>query len=441
MIILADQINTYSSRLIESLKSSGIDCPAITVLYDGYLPEGVESPYGYYVGDHKSEGKPLYFGRIEFPLHQEIKAEGSNAVVYEKNTVRSKVYYSEPKEKRYIRIVDQLDETGKVRWSDHYNRFGRCFARTVLNSDQKILFKYYFDQEGKEKISENFATGHIILNKDGRNVIFKNKTDFVTYYLKDRGFELDRIFYNSLSTPFFVSEKLQKEGVEGRDVLFWQEGIGDDIPGNMRAIFNDKGSRTKKIAVMYRPVFERMEKLSLDKERYSLLGYHYDFEKENTGKKEVGIFTNSDDVENLEDIVKALPDFMFHVAAVTEMSSKLMSMDRYENVRLYPNVRPKKVEELFDACDFLLDINRGKEILGAGEKAFIHNHLIMAFDDVIHNEHVVAEKLRFKAGDFVALTDTLKKAAEDEAYRNELITEQHTQAMSETKESYAAFLE
>jgi len=441
MIILADQMNIYSSRLIESLKSCGIDCPAITIMYDGYLPEGVESPYGYYVGDHESEGKPLFFGRIEFPSHQEIRAEGGNAIVYERNTVRSRVYYSEPREKRYIRIVDQLDEAGKVRWSDHYNRFGRCFARTVLDSDQKRLFKFFFDQEGKEKITENFVTGHIILKKDGRDVIFKNKTDFVTYYLKDRGFDLDRIFFNSLSTPFFVSEKLQKEGLEGRDILFWQEGIGEDIPKNMQAIFNEKASRTKKIAVMYRNVFERMEKLPLDKERYGLLGYHYDFKKENTGKKEVAIFTNSDDVENLEDIVKASPDFMFHVAAVTEMSSKLMAMDRYDNVKLYPNVRQKKVDELFDACDFLLDINRGKEILGAGEKAFIHNHLILAFDDVLHNEHVVSETLRFKEGDYAALTDTLRKAAEDETFRNELITEQHTQAMSETKESYAAFLE
>ena len=441
MIILADQINAYSSRLIESLKSCGIDCPTIAVLYDGFLPEGVESPYSYYMGDNESEGKPLFFGRIECPSHQEIRAEGGNATVYERNTVRSRVFYSEPKEKRYIRIVDQLDEAGKVRWSDHYNRFGRCFARTVLDRDQKRLFKFFFDQEGKEKIEENFVTGHIVLKKDGRDVIFKNKTDFVTYYLKDRGFDLDRIFFNSLSTPFFVSEKLQKEGLEGRDILFWQEGIGDDIPRNMQAIFNDKDCRTKKIAVMYRNVFEHMEKLPLDKDRYGLLGYHYEFEKENTGKKEVAIFTNSDDVENLEDIVKALPDFMFHVAAVTEMSSKLMSMDRYDNVRLYPNIRTKKVEELFDTCDFLLDINREKEILGADERAFLHNHLILAFDDVLHNEQVVAEKLRFKAGDFVALTDTLKKAAEDEAYRNELITEQHTQAMSETKESYAAFLE
>lgn len=440
MIILTDQINTYSGRLIGSLKSCGIDCPAITILYDGFLPEGVESPYGYYVGDHKSEGKPLFFSRLDLPSHQEIRADGGNAIVYEKNTVRSRVYYSEPKEKRYIRIIDYVDEAGKVRWSDHYNRFGRCFARTVLDSDEKRLFKFFFDQEGNEKIEENFATGHIVLKKDGRDVIFKNRTDFVTYYLKDRGFDLDRILYNSLSTPFFVSEKLQREGVGGRDVLFWQEDIKDNIPKNMQMIFDDNSCRTKKIAVMYRPVFERMEKLSLDKEKYGLLGYHYDFKKENTGKKAVAIFTNSDDVENLEDIVKALPDFMFHVAAITEMSSKLMSMDRYENVRLYPNVRAKKAFGLFNSCDFLLDINRGKEILEAGERAFIHNHLILAFNDVLHDKHVVAEALRFKAGDYTSLTAALRKAAEDEAFRNGLIVQQHAQAMSETKESYSAFL-
>lgn len=441
MIILADQINTYSYRLIESLKSCAVDCPAITILYDGYLPEGVESPYGYYVGDGTAEGKPLFFGRIEFPSHQEIRAEGGNAVVYEKNTVRSKVYYSEPKEKRYIRIVDQLDEAGKVRWSDHYNRFGRCFARTVLDSNEKRLFKFFFDREGNEKIEENFVTGHIILKNDGRDVFFKNRTDFVIYYLKERGFDLDRILYNSLSTPFFVSERLQQEGIKGNDVLFWQEGIKDDIPQNMKVIFTNMSSRTKKIAVMYRPVFEKMEELPLDKSKYGLLGYHYDFKKENTGKKKAVIFTNSDDIENLEDIIKAASDFDFHVAAITEMSSKLMAMDRYENVRLYPNIRTKKIEKLFETCDFFLDINRGKEILGAGERAFLHNHLILAFDDVLHNEHVVAKSLRFKSGDYVSLTETLKRAATDDEFRNERLKQQHAQAMSESKESYDAFLQ
>ena len=152
------------------------------------------------------------------------------------------------------------------------------------------------------------------------------------------------------------------------------------------------------------------------------------------------IFTNSDDVENLEDIIKALPDFMIHVAAVTEMSNKLLALDRYENVRLYPNVRQKRIDELFEQCDFLLDINRGKEILGAGERGFLHNHLILTFKDVMHNDRVVAESLRFKAGDYESLTETLKKAAEDEGIRKDLIRQQHEQAMSETKESYTEFL-
>ena len=440
MIILADQINAQTGKLIDSMKSCDIDAPAITVLYDGFSPEGVESPYSYYIGDSEAEGKPLYFGRIDFPMHQEIRSDGNSATVYERNTVRSKVYYAEPKEKRYIRIVDQIDESGKVRWSDHYNRFGRNFARTVLDANEKMLFKTYFDMDGKERIVENFATGHIILKKDGREVFFKNKTEFVIYYLKDKGYELDRIIYNSLSTPFFVSEKLGAFGLKGRDILFWQEDIKDKIPQNMQVIFDEKECRTEKIAVMKRPAFERMEELGLDKDRYGLLGYHYDFEKENTGKREVAIFTNSDEIENFEDIVKAAPGFNFHVAAITEMSTRLLSMDRYENVKLYPNVREKKAEELFDTCDFFLDINRGKEILGATEKAFLHNHLIMAFEDVLHNDRVCAHLLRFKSGDFDALTKALKKAAEDDEYRKTLISEQHTRAMSETKESYTDFL-
>ncbi len=35
-------------------------------------------------------------------------------------------------------------------------------------------------------------------------------------------------------------------------------------------------------------------------------------------------------------MVKALPQMHFHTAALTEMSSKLMGMGRYDNVSLYP---------------------------------------------------------------------------------------------------------
>lgn len=440
MILLMDQMTRHSTEMMKSLRACGVDCPAVSILYDGFLPEGVLSPYAHYIGDEGKEGKPLYFNRLPVSPYQEIKADGNGAEVLETGKLRGKVYYAQPREKRYVRIFDHLDEHGKVRWSDHFNYYGRMFAQTTLNENQRLLIKTYFDCNGEACITENFATGHVILKKDGREIIFTNKTDFVLYYLEDAGFDLDKILYNSLSTPFFVSQALHRKGVEGRDVLFWQEDVKDEIPGNMQAIFREGESRTEKIAVLYRPVYEKMQKMELDQQRFGLLGYHYDFLSENSGSNEIAIFTNSDNVLHLEKLVQELPEFIFHVAAVTEMSSKLMDLDKYENVRIYPNVRKKKVEDIRNRVSYLLDINDGKEILDAADEAFLRNHLILAFKETLHNEYRVAPKNIFSEKKVEKLIAALKECGADQKKLQARIELQKEQARCESADSYALFL-
>ncbi|MCI9270526.1 MAG: hypothetical protein HFH11_05185 [Dorea sp.] len=47
------------------------------------------------------------------------------------------------------------------------------------------------------------------------------------------------------------------------------------------------------------------------------------------------------------------------------MSSKLTGLTRYQNVTLYPGARAKMIDELFDTCDYYLDINHEAEIVSA----------------------------------------------------------------------------
>ena len=58
------------------------------------------------------------------------------------------------------------------------------------------------------------------------------------------------------------------------------------------------------------------------------LGYIYPFIKENAGRPEALICTNSDNIAEINRIVEALPEVHFSIAAITEMSSQLMSLDR-----------------------------------------------------------------------------------------------------------------
>ncbi|UTI85934.1 hypothetical protein NIT60_05650 [Mammaliicoccus sciuri] len=46
--------------------------------------------------------------------------------------------------------------------------------------------------------------------------------------------------------------------------------------------------------------------------------------------------TNSDQIPHIEDIVKAHPQYQFHIVAITEMSQKLLQLNKYHNVTLHP---------------------------------------------------------------------------------------------------------
>ena len=124
--------------------------------------------------------------------------------------------------------------------------------------------------------------------------------------------------------------------------------------------------------------------------------------------------TNSDQIEQVEAIVEALPDVTFRIAAVTEMSSKLLDMLRYPNVVLYQNASPQKIQELIsNLSDIYLDINHSNELLQAVRQAFEHNLLILGFNQTVHNRLYIAPVHLFESSEVSDLVETIKLALSD----------------------------
>ena len=98
-----------------------------------------------------------------------------------------------------------------------------------------------------------------------------------------------RIFFNSLSTPLFVSERMPEDRQE--DVLFWQEDARDDIPGNMQKILSGQSKRTKSIYVQKRESYDRLIQLGASKDVLKPLGFIYEFSRKNTYQNEALICT------------------------------------------------------------------------------------------------------------------------------------------------------
>lgn len=439
-VLLLDNYGEDSVLLHQSFRRAGFTGPVLVVEDDGFFSEDAISVYQYFCGDFKAGGKApgraRYFNQIQVPDYWEISGNNSSGKVQELNHERGRIFYAEPKHKRLVRVVDWLDETGTVRSSDHYNRYGALYARTFFSKDGKRFCKAYFDAEGRETILENFVTRDIILNRDGKVYIYKNKVELIVKVLEELGAMGSRIFFNSLSTPLFVSERMPAGRRE--DVLFWQEGARKDIPGNMQMILDGRSKRVNRIYVQKKDSYEKLKELSGSNELLAPLGFVYEYSRQNAFRKKALICTNSDRIEQCEELIQALPQLMFHIAAVTEMSSKLMSLSQYENVALYPGARAGVIEELFDTCDYYLDINHEAEIVSAVKQAFLHNQLIVGFKQTLHNRMYIAPEHVFDRRE--AMVDFLCRVMDhEEVIRGEIELQQKS-AMSEEAAAYADLL-
>ena len=90
---------------------------------------------------------------------------------------------------------------------------------------------------------------------------------------------------------------------------------------------------------------------------------HTQFNPRKIGKQHFDVeaftFTQYAEVQNLEDLIKRLPNVHFNVAAYTPVAWKLMGLTKYDNFSLYPSIISPRLKKLAENCDVYLDINWG----------------------------------------------------------------------------------
>lgn len=276
----------------------------------------------------------------------------------------------------------------------------------------------------------------------GRQRHFANWLELTADFLQSSDYQLDHVIYNTLNLAFFTTLKLPSENAS--DVLVWQEGLGDELPGNMRFIFENQ-TRTKQIRmqnhqawVQYQEKFAKLvdaDSQSMDV-KVQQLGTIYPHPRGNQMRPAILIMTNSDQIEMLSVLAARLKNFDFHVAALTEMSEKLQQIGEQANVHLYPAVSFAKAKQLMADCDIYLDINRGGQIMDAVRAAFENNQLILGFNDTLHLPELVAPDNRYDETQLDAMIEKLLLAMVKPAVMEQLIDSQREFAGDAKVETY-----
>lgn len=402
MINLIERLDVPSLDFIRSQNFAEIKIPTVVIHDDGFLPNEIDSPVKFYCG-FNDEGEPLYFDRLPIPKYWRLKATSLKADIYDMDYKRAEVYYDKTDNTRLVKEVRWFNRNNQISWVDFYNKNGWKFATTFYNNSRGI-WKKFFNKDGQTVIENNLLVGDFYLNYQGIRKHFSNLTDFMINYMKERGYSFDHIFYNTLNESLNITLNLDEAG---SDTMFWHEKVANALPGNMDFLMKNQ-TRTKHI------VFERYDEwlkaqamIPNDTRNinFQYLGMIYPHKRSNQLRPNALIFTNSDQIEALDKVVEALPNIHFNIAAVTEMSDKLMAFDKYNNVSLYPVVKKDRVEQLLEESDFYFDINYANEILSAVRAAFEQNMLIIGFKDTLHEPQFVADKHVFDVSEI----DKIKK--------------------------------
>lgn len=381
MINLFDNFDSASRDLLISQKIAKMNIPTVVINDDGFLPESVDSPMQYFCGLN-SNHRPLYFDQVPLPHYWRIQGDANQAAIYDLKTKRANIVYVANDNQRIVKEVQWLDENGQISWSDHYDQHATRFAKTVYVNNRPMI-KNYYDQNGHKIIQENLVHQDVFLNYGGAQRHFANIAEFTRYYLELKQYNLDHILYNTLNQSLAVSLLLPADS--GEDMLFWHEKLGDELPGNMQFLL-DNETRTTQIVFQDPDDWKNKQDL-IPKDsniKFTYLGMIYIHPRGNNLHPQALTLTNSDQIENLETLVKLLPNVTFNIGAITEMSSKLMAFGEYKNVNLYPTITRTTLLQLLKDCDIYFDINKQNEILNAVRGAFEQNMVILGFADTLH---------------------------------------------------------
>ena len=339
----------------------GKDYPTIVIEDDGFLPSDVTSIY-HFLGYNTCDYNPLHLNDLTLPIAYEVEREGVDFFIMSNDMVVGKVILQGEPIERIVKEVWWLDSKGYPYKKDYYNQYGYCFKTETYVKDLGLVSTSYYSVSGEVLLDENHLVGSILY----KNRLYLNKLSLYNKCLAELGYSKEPITFNHLGTPLeIVLSSLEN----GHDLIFQEEISDSSIPENLQYVICN--SDKINLSVTNRSTYSVLEKLS--KVQFMMLLVP---SKSDLGSfKDVLITTQTDQLTSIEDFVQQLPDLEFHIAAPTQMSSKLLDLNSYSNVHLYPNISSENLAELFTKCGLFLDIAMSPTVFEANRRA-LENSLL-----------------------------------------------------------------
>lgn len=374
MIVFCEKYTENVRKVQETMRFLQANVKVVVFADGAFLPIGISSPYEYYISKQNQQHteKELTYDILEIPEYWETRWKGTNAGIYYMGQERATIHFCERcqgksagfvelVEKQIVQHVEWRMEDGWVYRVDFYNKYGLKYASEFRDASGTVESKVFYSDRNQEVIVEYPGNDVVTLLENGVvKAFFNSHKEFMEYYMSEvTADEKQVLFVQDEKALEILNEKSIGEQTWD-SVWFFDE--------NLLNKYRNQGGKN---GVRFYAIPERYP--------------------ENTAKGEALILTASDQIERIEELTKELTDVTFHIAAHTQMSSKLYKLAEQENVELYPCVSLETLNALWDKCDFYLDINHRYEIHDAVNMAHQKNLLIMGFENTLHHKELLVK--------------------------------------------------
>lgn len=401
MVILCDgttkdeQKRNHIENLCRLASRPGPGMSVISVADDGNLVRGVGSPYRFFTESQNASShkeRLLYYDFIPVPRFWEVRVEGTNGAIYDKDIKKATVYMREPAIERNVSRVEWCTEDGFVYKTDFYDDYALRYMSEFHAKGIGVASKVYYTDENKEAVIVNSQNNCVMLLENSQvRQVFSSPAEFIKYYL-------GCLPYDG-KVGLFIQDVAQIDSLS--QYPNWQREISLAICESAALLQEYQAAGGGKGVVFIEEP---------------------DDQKANRNRPVAMTLTDSDQCVGLEEVARALPGWDFHVAAHTEVSDTLGRIGELPNVHVYPGVSKPELCHIWEESDFYLDINRYAEVDEAVNTASLRNLLVLGFADTLHNPTLTASECIVEPGDINSMIQMLKDLSDNPAVAKRMLS-------------------
>lgn len=428
-LVFIEEYSLLAEMWLETLASRDIESHGIVLQDEPFLPYNMTSIYEYQILKEEKrvlQEKDLHYVLVDVPEYWEIRADGINGAIYNDGNKMADIYFKEPVEKRYVSRIEWLKDNGNVYKIDYYNRYGNIYCTAFVDDKGLLYMKTYFTSENKDVININYSNGIVTTFHNGQISNMFGTIEEFEYYLYCEMTESN--VSHMLTSVKQMRWTLQKSDIESSDISFvmWKK---EDMECYRNEIYTS--AKNTPVYIFSNTSFMG-DDVNFECNEFRVCASTKSYPEIN-GSADILIYTYSDQLRGIENLIHDISEARFHIAANTQMSQVLYNLANSENVFVYPVITKQKIRELYEKCDILLDINEGKEVDNVVIEANKNSMLTLGYEDLLHNRYYVLDECVFKKDEEDSLIQKVKLLVNQKDELTSLVQKQQDKIVESTR--------